>query len=109
MSSRRSWSTVILAALGVTAAMFAAQAAAAEETLAQQGPVTATGVLVGPIEGNTPDPTSEYRLTAEATGITYVLVSGFVDLAPFAGQRVAIAGTPIGGADHAPPALNSPG
>ena len=61
MSSRRSWSTVILAAaLGVTAAMFAAQAAAAEETLAQQGPVTATGVLVGPVEGNTPDPTSEY-------------------------------------------------
>jgi len=34
------------------------------------------------------------------------LVSGFVDLAPFAGQRVTIAGVPIGGADDAPPALN---
>ncbi len=60
-------------------------------------------------QGACPVETSEHKLTAEATGITYVLVSGFVDLAPFAGQRVAIAGTPIGGADHAPPALNSPG
>jgi len=105
-SSRRSWSKVILAAaLGVTAAMFAAQAAAVP-ALAQQGPVTATGVLVGPVEDNTPGPTPDYRLTAQATGVTYVLVSGFVDLAPFAGQWVAVAGTPIGGADHAPPAVN---
>ena len=75
MSSRRSWGTAILAAaLGVTAAMFAAQAAAAEVALAQRGPATPTGVLVGPVEDNTPDPTPEYRLTAEATGVTYVLV-----------------------------------
>lgn len=72
----------------------------------QQGPVTATGVLVGPVEDNDPDPTPEFRLTDEASGTTYVLVSGFVDLAPFAGQRVTIAGAPIGGADDALPALN---
>jgi len=72
----------------------------------QQGPVTATGVLVGPVEDGDLDPTPEYRLTDEETGTNYVLISGFVDLDPFAGQRVTIAGVPIGGADWAPPALN---
>ena len=93
---------VLLLALGLMLATLLATAPA----FAQQGPVTATGVLVGPVENDDPDPTPEFRLTDEATGTTYVLVSGFVDLAPFAGQRVTITGAPIGGADFAPPALN---
>lgn len=93
--------------LVVLVAMLAMMLATAVPAFAQQqGPVTATGVLVGPVEDNDPDPTPEFRLTDEASGTTYVLVSGFVDLAPFAGQRVTIAGVPIGGADDAPPALN---
>jgi LPXTG-motif cell wall-anchored protein len=72
----------------------------------QQGPVTATGVLVGPVEDGDQDPTPKYRLSDEETGTNYVLISGFVDLEPFAGQRVTIAGAPVGGADWAPPALN---
>ena len=82
--------------------------AAAVPTFAQQGPTTttATGVLVGPVDDGDLDPTPKYRLTDEATGTNYVLISGFVDLEPFAGQRVTIAGVPIGGADWAPPALN---
>ena len=79
--------------------------AAVSPAFAQQGFYTATGVLEGPFtEGPDPEPT--YRLTDEATGTTYVLVSGFVDLAPFVGQRVYIEGASIGGADFAPPALN---
>ncbi|CAN5257993.1 hypothetical protein BH24ACT19_BH24ACT19_03390 [soil metagenome] len=74
--------------------------------LAQQGPVTATGVLVGPVEDGDQDPTPKYTLSDEATGTNYVLISGFVELEPFAGERVTIAGVPIGGADNAPPALN---
>ena len=72
---------------------------------AQQGPVTAIGVLGQP-DTSGPDPEPTYPLTDEETGTTYVLVSGFVDLTPFAGQRVAIEGVPIGGADDALPALN---
>lgn len=92
----------LLVLVGVLALMLVV----AVPAFAQQGPVTATGVLVGPVGDNDPDPTPEFRLTDEASGTTYVLVSGFVDLAPFAGQRVTIAGVPIGGADDAPPALN---
>ena len=87
-------------------ALMLVMALAAAPALAQQGPVTATGVLEGPVEDNSPDPTPTYRLTDEATDTTYVLISGFVDLAPFAGQRVTINGAPIGGADDALPALN---
>ena len=91
-----------LLALAMVLALVVAAAATA---FAQQGPVTATGVLEGPyFEGLDPEPT--YRLTDEATGTTYVLVSGFVDLDPFVGQRVTITGVPIGGADDALPALN---
>jgi LPXTG-motif cell wall-anchored protein len=56
---------------------------------AQEGPttVTATGVLVGPVGDNDPDPTPEFRLTDEATGRSLNLVSGFVNLQDFAGQR----------------------
>jgi hypothetical protein len=71
-----------------------------------QGSVTATGVLVGPVEDGDQDPTPKYTLADEETGTNYVLISGFVELDPFVGQRVTIAGEPIGGADWAPPALN---
>src|SRR5215217_3597029 len=86
----------------LTALLVAAASAYAQ----QQGPVTATGVLVGPVEDGDLDPTPKYTLTDEVTGTNYVLISGFVDLDPFAGQRVTIAGVAIGGADWAPPALN---
>ncbi len=79
--------------------------AAAAPAFAQQGSVTATGVLEGPFTQG-PDPEPTYRLTDEATGTTYVLVSGFVELGPFVGQRVTIEGARIGGAEDAPPALN---
>ena len=89
-------------ALMLTALLVAAASAYAQP----QGSVTATGVLVGPVEDGDLDPTPKYTLTDEVTGTDYVLISGFVDLDPFAGQRVTIAGEPIGGADWAPPALN---
>jgi LPXTG-motif cell wall-anchored protein len=68
---------------------------------AQEGPttVTATGVLVGPVEDNDPDPTPEFRLTDEATGRSLNLVSGFVNLQDFAGQRVVIEGVRVPGID----------
>lgn len=68
---------------------------------AQEGPttVTATGVLVGPVEDNDPDPTPEFRLTDEATGRTLNLISGFVNLQDFAGQRVVIEGVRVPGID----------
>ena len=89
-------------ALMLTALLVAAASAYAQ----QQGSVTATGVLVGPVEDGDLDPTPKYKMADEETGTNYVLVSGFVELAPFVGQRVTIAGEPIGGADWAPPALN---
>jgi hypothetical protein len=89
-------------ALMLTALLVAAASAYAQP----QGSVTATGVLVGPVEDGDLDPTPKYKMADEETGTNYVLVSGFVELASFVGQRVTIAGEPIGGADWAPPALN---
>jgi hypothetical protein len=89
-------------ALMLTALLVAAASAYAQP----QGSVTATGVLMGPVEDGALDPTPKYKMADEETGTNYVLVSGFVELAPFVGQRVTIAGEPIGGADWAPPALN---
>ena len=89
-------------ALMLTALLVAAASAYAQP----QGSVTATGVLVGPVEDGDLDLTPKYKMADEETGTNYVLVSGFVELAPFVGQRVTIAGEPIGGADWAPPALN---
>ena len=89
-------------ALMLTALLVAAASAYAQP----QGSVTATGVLVGPVEDGDLDPTPKYKMADEETGTNYVLVSGFVELAPFVGQKVTIAGEPIGGADWAPPALN---
>lgn len=62
--------------LVVLVALLAVMLATAVPAFAQQqGPVTATGVLVGPVEDNDPDPTPEFRLTDEASGTTYVLGS----------------------------------
>jgi hypothetical protein len=66
---------------------------------ALQGSVTATGVLEGPVQDGGQDPTPQYRLTDEATGTTYTLMSGFVDLQDYAGQRVTITGTLAPGVD----------
>ena len=98
---RRLFLTVVAGAL---IAAFAATSA-----LAQQGEVrgstVATGVLGEPYtQGQDPEPL--YRLTDEATGTNYVLMSGFVDLDPYVGQRVTVWGAPVGGADDALPALN---
>ncbi len=68
---------------------------------AQQGPttITATGVLVGPVDNGDPDPTPEFRLTDEEAGRTLNLISGFVDLEDYAGQRVTIEGVRVPGID----------
>lgn len=78
-------------------------AAAVPAFAQQQGPITATGVLGQP-DTSGPDPEPVYPLTDEATGTTYELTSGFVELAPYVGQRVTIEGVRIPGID--PLALN---
>jgi hypothetical protein len=66
--------------------------------LAQPTTLTATGVLGQPFfEGQDPEPL--YPLTDEATGTTYTLISGFVDLGAFVGQRVTIEGVRVPGID----------
>lgn len=67
----------------------------------QQGPttITATGVLVDPVDDGDEDPTPEFRLTDEEAGRTLNLTSGFVELAPYAGQRVTIEGVRVPGID----------
>jgi hypothetical protein len=66
--------------------------------LAQPTMLTATGVLAQPFfEGQDPEPL--YPLTDEATGTTYTLISGFVDLGAFVGQRVTIEGVRVPGID----------
>lgn len=64
--------------------------------LAQPTTLTATGVLGQPFfEGQDPEPL--YPLTDETTGTTYTLLSGFVDLGAFVGQRVTIEGVQVPG------------
>ena len=93
----------IISIMTVTAVVAALTAIATLPALAAQQPgpttLTATGVLVGPVEDNDPDPTPEFRLTDEATGTTYNLISGFVTLETFAGQRVTIEGVRVPGID----------
>ena len=60
------------------------------------GVVEATGVLERAAP-HSPDPTPIYAITDEATGTSYELTSGFVELEPFVGQRVAIEGVPVPG------------
>lgn len=95
----------MLRKLAALAGMMVMLAAMAVPAFAQEGPVTATGVL-GEAYTEGEDPGLLYPLTDEQTGTYYVLTSGFVDLQPYVGQRVTIEGVPIGGADYAPPALN---
>lgn len=86
-------------------AMVLALSAATASALAQEGPVTATGVL-GEAYTVGQDPTLNYDLTDEVSGTTYALISGFVDLQPYVGRRVTVEGVPVPGAEFAPPALN---
>jgi hypothetical protein len=83
------------------AAVVAVMAVGALPALAQQpGPttLTATGVLGQPFyQGQDPEP--NYPLTDEATGTTYTLISGFVDLGAYVGQRVTIQGVRVPGID----------
>lgn len=63
-----------------------------EEGAAQvAGPATATGLL-GRAAPHSPDPTPVYAITDEATGTPYELVSGFVNLEQYVGERVTIQG-----------------
>ena len=90
--------------LVVLVGMLAVMLAAAVPALAQpQGPITATGVL-GPPDTSGPDPEPTYPLTDEASGTTYELTSGFVELQPYVGQRVSIEGVRVPGIN--PLALN---
>lgn len=58
--------------------------------------VTATGVLERAAP-HSPDPEPVYAITDEATGTPYELISGFVELEPFVGQRVTIEGGEVPG------------
>ncbi len=74
----------MLKRLMVLGGMLAMMLVVAAPAFAQEGPITATGVL----------------------GEPYVLISGFVDLSPFVGQRITIKATPVGTAPGATPSLN---
>jgi hypothetical protein len=92
----------IISILAVAAIVAAMTAVAALPALAAQQPgpttLTATGVLGQPFfEGQDPEPL--YLLTDEETGTTYTLLSGFVDLGAFVGQRVTIEGVRVPGID----------
>jgi hypothetical protein len=101
---------LVLALVGMMLALSASPALAQEDQQAQTSPpdpgpqtVTATGVLGAPFTRGE-DPTPNYPLTDEATGTTYTLISGFVNLQDFVGQRVTITGVRVPGID--PLALN---
>ena len=95
----------MLKRLMVLVATLAMVLVVAGPALAQGAPVTATGVLGEPYtEGE--EPTVQYSFTDEATGDEYVLISGFVDLDPFVGERITIEAAPVGSAPGVTPALN---
>lgn len=88
----------IISILAVAAVVAAITVAGALPALAQPTTLTATGVLGQPFfQGQDPEPI--YPLTDEATGTTYNLISGFVDLGAFVGQRVTIEGVQVPGID----------
>ena len=95
----------MLKRLMILGGMLAMMLVAAVPAFAQEGPVTATGVL-GEAYTLGEDPTLNYNLTDKASGTAYVLASGFVDMSPFVGEEVMIEGAPVGSADGATPALN---
>ncbi len=92
---------LLLAVMGVMLALGASSA------VAQPQEVTATGVLE-PAPPLAPDPTPTYAITDEATSARYELISGFLDLEPYVGQRVFIRGEPVPGPGdpNRPPLLN---
>jgi hypothetical protein len=92
---------LLLAVIGALLALGASSA------VAQPQVVTATGVLET-APPYSPDPTPTYAITDEATSARYDLISGFVDLAPYVGQRVSIRGEPVPGPGdpNRPPLLN---
>lgn len=97
--------TASTTALGL-ALLLAMLLTAAAPALAQ-GPAAATGMLERAAP-HSPDPTPVYAITDEATGTSYELVSGFVDLEPYVGERVTIQGVPVPGpgSPSKPPLLN---
>jgi LPXTG-motif cell wall-anchored protein len=78
-----------------------------EERARVAGPATATGVL-GRAAPHSPDPAPVYAITDDPTGTPYELVSGFVDLEQYVGERVTIQGVPVPGPGdpNKPPLLN---
>jgi hypothetical protein len=65
-----------------------------------QPTLTLTGVLGEPFFREEVGPGIPlYLLTDEATGITYTLLGGFVDVTPFVGQRVTVRTAAVPGID----------
>ena len=81
--------------------------AAGEKATRAGGPATATGVLEKAAP-HSPDPTPVYAITDEGTGKPYELMSGFVELEQYVGERVTIQGVPVPGPGDPskPPLLN---
>jgi hypothetical protein len=92
---------LLLAVLGSMLALGAGSA------VAQPQEFTATGILE-PAPPYAPDPTPTYAITDEATSARYDLISGFLVLDQYVGQRVFIRGAPVPGPGdpNRPPLLN---
>jgi hypothetical protein len=99
--------TALTSALALTLMLTALLVAAASAFAQPQGPNTATGVLERAAP-HSPDPTPVYEITDEETGTPYELVSGFVDLEQYVGERVTIQGVAVPGPGDPskPPLLN---
>src|SRR5215217_7385538 len=103
IAKRTALTSALALALMLTALLVAAASAFAQP----QGSVTASGVLERAAP-HSPDPTPVYGITDEATGTSYELVSGFVDLEQYVGERVTIQGVAVPGPGDPskPPLLN---
>src|SRR5215212_5789819 len=103
IAKRTALTSALALALMLTALLVAAALAFAQP----QGPNTATGVLERAAP-HSPDPTPVYGITDEETGTPYELVSGFVDLEQYVGERVTIQGVAVPGPGDPskPPLLN---
>src|SRR5215207_4118689 len=99
--------TALTSALALALILTALLVAAASAFAQPQGSVTATGVLERAAP-HSPDPTPVYGINDEETGTPYELVSGFVDLEQYVGERVTIQGiaVPGPGDPSKPPLLN---
>jgi LPXTG-motif cell wall-anchored protein len=103
IAKRTALTSALALALMLTALLVAAASAFAQP----QGPNTATGVLERAAP-HSPDSTPVYEITDEETGTPYELVSGFVDLEQYVGERVTIQGVAVPGPGDPskPPLLN---